>query len=54
MNGKIKKGEIVWDKLGKWILLLALLISVLVIIYFKKESLLDAVESIKTAFRFGH
>jgi len=50
----MKKGEILWDKLGKWILLLVLLILVLAIIYFKKENLLDAVENIKTAFRFGH
>ena len=50
----MKKGEIVWDKMGTWILLLVLLILVLLIIYAKKESLLDAVESIKTAFRFGH
>jgi len=49
----MKKGEITWDKLGKWILLLILLIILLVLAFTQKENFLNAVESMKTAFRFG-
>jgi len=49
----MKKGEIAWDKMGNWILLLIFLVLILALIYFQKERFITAVESIKTAFRFG-
>jgi hypothetical protein len=48
-----KKGELVWDKIGKWIMLLVLLIVIIVIIMDQKERIFDALESLKTALRFG-
>jgi hypothetical protein len=49
----MKRGEIVWDKLGKWILLLVLLIILLMLAYTQKENFINALESLKTALRFG-
>jgi hypothetical protein len=48
-----KKGELVWDKLGKWILLLVLLIVILLIIMDQKERIYEALDSLKVALRFG-
>ena len=48
-----KKGEIVWDRLGKWILLLALLVILMLLVYTQKENLFKMLDSIKIAFRFG-
>ena len=48
-----KKAEIVWDKLGKWILLLVLLVLLLLLVYSQKENMAKIVESIKIVFRFG-
>ena len=49
----MKKGEIAWDKMGNWILLLIFLVLILALVYFQKERFSVAVDSIKTAFRFG-
>lgn len=48
-----KKGQIVWSKLGTWLLLLALLILILIIIFDQKDRIFDALDSLKTALRFG-
>jgi len=49
----MKKGEIVWDKLGGWILLLIFLVLALILVFAQKERFLESVESIKLLFRFG-
>tara|TARA_Y100000310_G_C20641506_1_gene794200 strand:+ start:1639 stop:1806 length:168 start_codon:yes stop_codon:yes gene_type:complete len=50
---KMKRGEITWDKLGKWILLLIFLVLILLLVFSQKDKFMEAVESIKIAFRFG-
>ena len=50
---KSRKGALVWDKLGRWILLLVLLILIIIIIFDQKERIFDALESLKDALRFG-
>lgn len=50
---KMKKGEITWDKLGIWILLLIFLVLILILTFTQKDKFMLAVESIKLAFRFG-
>jgi len=49
----MKKGEITWDKLGIWILLLIFLVLILILTFTQKDKFMLAVESIKLAFRFG-
>jgi hypothetical protein len=49
----MKKGEIVWDKMGVWILLIILLVILLVFVYIQKGNFGDILESLKTVFRFG-
>ena len=49
----MKRGELTWDKLGIWILLLVFLVIILILVYGQKEQFMIAVESIKTALRFG-
>ena len=49
----MKKGEITWDKLGTWILLLVFLVLILLLVYNQKDKFMLAVEGIKIAFRFG-
>jgi hypothetical protein len=49
----MKKKGMVMERMGTWILLIIILIILLTFVYFKKEHLLDAIESMKTAFRFG-
>jgi len=53
MQSMKKKGELVWDKLGTWILLLILLVVVLIIIFENKEKIIDALDNLKTILRFG-
>ncbi len=48
-----KEGELVWDKLGTWILLLILLVVVLIIVFGNKEKIVDALDNLKTVLRFG-
>jgi len=48
-----KRGELVWDEIGKWIMLLVLLIIIIFIIIDQKERIYDALDSLKTALRFG-
>jgi len=50
---KMKKGEITWDNLGKWMLLLIFLILMLLLVYEQKDKFMLAAESIKLVFRFG-
>ena len=50
---KMKKGEITWDNLGKWMLLLIFLILTLLLVYEQKDKFMLAAESIKLVFRFG-
>ncbi len=49
----MKKGEITWDKLGKWILLLIFLVLMLLLVYSQKDKFMQAVESVRIALRFG-
>lgn len=49
----MKKGEIVWDKLGIWILLLVLLILVLLILFQQKDKIAELIDTIKDVLRFG-
>lgn len=49
----MKKGEIVIDKMAIWFLLLLLLILILVIVFNQKERMLELIESLKNALRFG-
>jgi len=48
-----KKGEIVWDKMGVWILLIILLILILVIIGDQNDRISDILNQLKTVLRFG-
>lgn len=48
-----KRGELVWDKLGKWILALVLLLILLFIALNHKTELLGLLEDLETIFRFG-
>ncbi|MCD4759978.1 hypothetical protein K8R33_03750 [archaeon] len=49
----MKKGEIVWNKLGTWLIILILLIAVLLIIFKQKEQLVELLDTIKNVLRFG-
>lgn len=49
----MKRGSLMWDKLGKWILIIILLVVVLLIIFAQNEKVADLIESMKTILRFG-
>ncbi|MBT3416564.1 hypothetical protein HON86_01395 [Candidatus Woesearchaeota archaeon] len=48
-----KKAEIVWDKMGVWILLIILLILILLIIGDQNDRVSDILKQLKTVVRFG-
>ncbi|MBS3172251.1 hypothetical protein J4438_01555 [Candidatus Woesearchaeota archaeon] len=49
----MKKGELAWDKLGKWILLLIFLILILIVVFKQKDQIMNAIKSLGIALRFG-
>jgi hypothetical protein len=49
----MKKGSLVWDKLGRWILIIILLVVVLLIIFAQNEKVSELIESMKQVLRFG-
>jgi hypothetical protein len=49
----MKKGELMWDKLGIWILLLIFLILILIIVFKQKDQIMNAIKSLGIALRFG-
>ncbi len=48
-----KKGQLVWDDTTKWVLAIIFMIVVALLIFANKELLLELVEKIKLALRFG-
>ncbi|MFH1376518.1 MAG: hypothetical protein ABIH25_02685 [Candidatus Woesearchaeota archaeon] len=53
MSLRNKRGEIIWNKLGLWILALILLIILLLIVFEHKGSLTNFLKSIGDIFRYG-
>lgn len=49
----MKQGELMWDKLGMWILLLIFLIIILVIVFKQEDQIMNAIKSLGVALRFG-
>lgn len=49
----MKKGELMWDKLGTWILLLLFLIIILIVIFTQKDQMMNLIKSLGIALRFG-
>ena len=49
----MKKGSLVWDKLGRWILIIILLVVVLLIIFAQNEKVSELIESMKQVLWFG-
>jgi hypothetical protein len=48
-----KKAEIVWDKMGVWILLIILLIILLLIVGDQNDRISDILDKLRTVLRFG-
>ena len=49
----MKKGELVWDNLGVWILAIILLIILLILAFENKENLFKLLDDLKNVLRFG-
>lgn len=49
----MKKGSLMWDKLGRWILIIILLVVVLLIVFSQNEKISELIESMKSILRFG-
>lgn len=48
-----KKGQLVWDDTTKWILAIIFMIVVALLIFANKELLLELIEKVMLALRFG-
>ena len=48
-----KKGDLAWDNIGVWILMLLVMVAVLLIVFTNKEMMTDLFEKTKMFLRFG-
>ncbi len=48
-----KKGEIVWDKLGIWILALVFLILLILLVFKQQDNIGNLIKEIGDVLRFG-
>jgi hypothetical protein len=48
-----KKGQLIWEDTTKWVLAIIFLVVVALLIFANKELLLELLEKIRLALRFG-
>ena len=48
-----KKGDLVWDQIGKFILAIILMVILAFILWMHKDNIFEMFEDFKTIFRFG-
>ena len=48
-----KKGQLIWEDIKSWILVLLFLVTIVIIIYLNKEKALELLDKLKLLLRFG-
>jgi len=49
----MKKGQLGWESIHTWILVLVFLVVILLIVFMNKERMADFMNDLKIFFRFG-
>lgn len=49
----MKRGELVWDNIGKWALAIILLVIVALIIYANREKLIELIDKVRLFLKYG-
>ncbi|MBT3690860.1 hypothetical protein HOG16_01290 [Candidatus Woesearchaeota archaeon] len=48
-----KKGQLGWDNIYTWVLVLAFLVVILIMIFTNRERMVEILDSVKSFLRFG-
>lgn len=48
-----KKGQLGWENIYTWVLVLAFLLVILIIVFGNKERMFEILDNVKTFLRFG-
>tara|TARA_Y100000310_G_scaffold295212_1_gene326329 strand:+ start:103 stop:255 length:153 start_codon:yes stop_codon:yes gene_type:complete len=49
----MKKGQLIWEDITKWIVILVFMVAAIILIYLNKEKMFELFEKAKMVLRFG-
>ncbi len=50
---RMKRGQLVWDTISKWIIALVFLVIVVLILFTNREKLVELTDNVRLFLRFG-